>query len=100
MGKKECALIAKPLTNLTKKSVPFKWETEENDAFEKLKQKLVTRPVLSIFDPLAETEVHTDASKWGIGGILLQKQKDNCLHPVQYLVEPLRQRSRITMRMS
>lgn len=81
---KDFAMLARPLTNLTKKSAIFQWGVEEQDAFIKLREKLITRPVLTIYDPLAETEVHTDASKWGIGGILLQKQTEGSFKPVQY----------------
>ncbi|RWS00691.1 hypothetical protein B4U79_11010, partial [Dinothrombium tinctorium] len=46
--------------------------------------KLVTSPVLKQFDPLRETEVHTDASQEGIGGVLLQRYDKNW-HPVLYV---------------
>lgn len=39
-------------------------------------------PVLAVYDPNAYTEVHTDASSIGIGGVLLQTQKDGKLHPI------------------
>ncbi|XP_055309423.1 uncharacterized protein LOC129573155, partial [Sitodiplosis mosellana] len=76
--------IAKPLTNLTKKNVKFEWTEECKDAFETLKNKLLEPPVLCIFDPKRETELHTDACTRGYGGMLLQKQKDNKFHPVAY----------------
>jgi len=38
------------------------------------KRELTGFPVLAIFDSGAETELHTDASKDGLGAILLQKQ--------------------------
>ena len=44
--------IAQPLTNLTKKSVPFSWNDDCQNAFETLKQLLVTAPVLAY--PLSE----------------------------------------------
>lgn len=78
------AVIAKPLTNLTRKGHPFRWSQNENQAFNDLKQKLTTRPVLSLYDREAFTELHTDASKVGIGGILLQKQDNGDLKPVLY----------------
>jgi transposase InsO family protein len=78
------AVIASPLTQLTRKDVPFVWHEEQEAAFNLLKNKLTSRPVLAIYDAEAHTEVHTDASKKGFGGILLQKQKDNSLRPVKF----------------
>ena len=41
-------------------------------------------PILCIFDPSKETELHTDASALGFGAVLLQKQSDAKLHPIAY----------------
>lgn len=81
---KEFATIAKPLTSLTKKDVTFEWGAEQQNAFDTLKERLTSRPLLAIYDPVLPTEVHTDASKYGVGGILLQIQKDKKLRPVMY----------------
>lgn len=78
------ATIARPLTSLTKKDMAFVWKEEQQTSFKTLKEKLATRPLLAIYDSELATEVHTDASKIGIGGILLQRQKDNSLRPVMY----------------
>ena len=78
------ATLATPLTNLLKQKVGFMWNQEQQTAFEKLKQKLTERPVLALYQPDLETEIHTDTSQKGIGGILLQKQKDGNLRPVMY----------------
>lgn len=78
------ATIAKSLTYLTKKDVKFFWGDEQREAFKTLKEKLASRPLLAIFDPQLKTELHTDASKWGLAGILLQLQPDNNLKPVLY----------------
>jgi hypothetical protein len=40
------AEIARPLTNLTKKDVPFEWTTEHQQAFDRLKEILSTGPLL------------------------------------------------------
>ena len=78
------AAIAKPLTSLTSKNTPFVWKEQQQNAFDDLKKKLVERPILAIYNRGAETEVHCDASKVGLGGILLQRQNDSTLKPVQY----------------
>jgi hypothetical protein len=81
---KDFATKAKPLTKLTKANMPFTWEEEQEEAFRFLKQRLVERPVLALYNRDAHTELHTDASKHGIGGILLQRQQDQTLRPICY----------------
>lgn len=78
------SIIALPLTRLLKKDVIFVWDQEQETAFNDLKLKLVSQPTLAIYDHNAETELHTDASKYGIGGILLQRQLDDKMHPIAY----------------
>lgn len=77
--------IARPLTNLLKKNSVWQWTVTEIDAFNSLKSKLVDRPVLALYDPKLETELHTDASSLGLGGILMQWQGNpRTLKPVAY----------------
>ncbi|GFU53969.1 transposon Tf2-9 polyprotein [Trichonephila clavipes] len=77
--------IAKPLSDLTRKDNPFKFEQPQMEAFEKLKKLLTEGPVLSIFQQGRTTELHTDASQQGYGAVLLQEAEDGKLHPVQYM---------------
>nr|XP_008191903.1 PREDICTED: uncharacterized protein LOC100141851 isoform X1 [Tribolium castaneum] len=81
---KDYATIASSLTSLLKKGSAFVWEEAQERAFQTLKDILTSRPVLAIYDAEAETELHTDASKVGIGGILLQRQGDGSLRPVMF----------------
>ena len=69
---KDFALIARPLTKLTKKNEKWEWGSEQEKSFLILKEKLISRPFLALYNVKAETELHTDASKWGLAGILLQ----------------------------
>jgi transposase InsO family protein/ribonuclease HI len=79
------SIIAKPLTSLLRTGVNFKIGPTQKDAMEKLKNILSDHPVLMIFRQDAETEVHTDASSYGYGAILLQKDdSDDCWHPVYF----------------
>ncbi|XP_028165519.1 uncharacterized protein LOC114356506 [Ostrinia furnacalis] len=71
------ALIARPLTSLLKKDTPWRWTSEEDEAFETLKSHLIKRPVLALYDHAAETQLHTDASKVGLAGILLQRSSSS-----------------------
>ena len=67
--------IAMPLTNLTKKNQPYVWSEECEAAFQDLKTKLTTAPVLVIPDPTQTFTLYTDASKKGLGCVLMQDDK-------------------------
>lgn len=67
------ATIARPLTCLTKANTAWTWGTEQENAFTMLKTRLTQRPILAIYNPKYQTELHTDASSTGLGGILLQR---------------------------
>lgn len=83
---KDYALIARPLSNLLRKGVQFKFEEEEKKAFGMLKLKLIQEPVLKMYRQNAETQLFTDASKLGFGAILMQKSADDDqFHPVYYM---------------
>lgn len=73
-----------PLVALTKKGSEWRWEKEENDAFEKLKSIFATKPVLAQWDPERDTIVETDCSGFALGGCLSQKDQTGCLRPVAY----------------
>lgn len=79
------AIMAKPLTDLTRKGIEWHWGIEQNNSFQHLKTALIQRPVLGIYDPQNETHLHTDASKHGLAGILLQKNSETDeLKPIAY----------------
>ncbi|KZV19807.1 peroxidase 64 [Dorcoceras hygrometricum] len=68
---KDYGKIAKPLTDLLKKGT-FEWNREATAAFEGLKQKLTTAPVLKLPNFEEEFVVECDASGRGIGAVLAQ----------------------------
>lgn len=72
---KQFADIARPLTDLLKKDASFSWGPLQEQAFSTLIERLTTSPILSHFDPSAPTEVRTDASGYGIGAVLAQRQQ-------------------------
>ncbi|GFV09324.1 transposon Tf2-9 polyprotein [Trichonephila clavipes] len=78
------SIIAKPLSDLLRDNTVFHFGPEQQLAFQTLRQKLSENPVLHIFKQGAKLELHTDASKFGYGAILLQQSDDNKLHPVHY----------------
>lgn len=66
--------IAAPLTHLTRDDVVFQWTDKEQVAFDELRHRLQTPPVLAHFDEEAPTIIHTDASNVGLGAVLIQLQ--------------------------
>ena len=78
------AFIAKPLHNLTKKNIKFIWSKECEDAFQELKTRLTTSPILLHPDTQKPFIVECDASNFAIGAILSQKDDEGKLHPVAY----------------
>ena len=77
------SLVASPLFALLKKEAEFVWGQEQEEAFDALKKVLSSRPLLMLFDPRRELELHTDASKDGLAGILLM-QTEEALQPISY----------------
>jgi len=73
---KDFASIAKPLTPLMGKVNDFRWSSEAQVAFERLRDALIEAPILVHFDPEAELELRTDASSFAIGAVLFQKHQD------------------------
>nr|GEZ14302.1 putative reverse transcriptase domain-containing protein [Tanacetum cinerariifolium] len=72
---KEFSLIAKPLTKLTQKGKPFIWGNNEEEAFQTLKQKLCSAPILSLPEGSEDFVVYCDASLRGFGAVLMQREK-------------------------
>ncbi|GBN95717.1 Retrovirus-related Pol polyprotein from transposon 297 [Araneus ventricosus] len=78
--------IARPLSDLLKKDRKFKFGEEERISFNQLKLMLAEKPVLRIYNPNYETELHTDASLEGYGAILMQRSPDDKnFHPTYYM---------------
>lgn len=65
------------------------WGPQQQAAFDKIKELISTAPTLAIFDPAKETTISADASGYGIGAALLQKQENNELRPVAYVSRTL-----------
>ena len=74
---KDFSKLAKPLTDTTAeqfKGKNWRWSELCEKAFEALKQRFTTAPVLRHYDPTLPIIVETDASDFAIGAVLLQKE--------------------------
>lgn len=66
------AQISDAMVKLTTKGVDFKWDKEENESFNALKQALMNNATVVHFDPNRKLLLKTDASTIGVEGILFQ----------------------------
>ncbi|GJX31601.1 putative reverse transcriptase domain-containing protein [Tanacetum coccineum] len=69
------SLIAKPLTKLTQKNKTYEWGEEEEEAFQLLKDKLCSAPILALPEGSEDFVVYCDASLKGYGAVLMQREK-------------------------
>ncbi|GFS74216.1 retrovirus-related Pol polyprotein from transposon 297 [Trichonephila clavipes] len=76
--------IARPLSNLSKKSTAWKWSEIEQQAFQTLKQCLIIPPILRQVDPKKPFIIRTDASSYALGAVLLQGESPTDEQPVEY----------------
>jgi hypothetical protein len=67
--------IARPMTKLLRKNTPFVWSEECEASFETLKEKLTTTPMSAVLETGKDYMVYCDASKNGLGCVLMQDRK-------------------------
>ena len=77
------AEIAKLLTSLTRKNQGFVWGPSQQEAFERMKDKLCTTPVLAYPNFKLPFILTFDASKLAVGAVLSQVQ-DGAERPIAY----------------
>nr|GEU81973.1 hypothetical protein [Tanacetum cinerariifolium] len=63
------------LLKLTQKSMKFEWTEKEKTAFQVLKQKLCSAPILDLPEGSKNFMVYCDASHKGLGAVLMQREK-------------------------
>ena len=76
--------LSEPLRRLCKSRVKWAWESEQQSAFEAIKQVIMTLTVLAYFDKTKKHTIQCDASKKGLGAVLPQESK-----PVMYVSRAL-----------
>ena len=81
---KDFSRISAPITELTKEKVKFEWTATHQAAFVTLKNAMQSAPVLILPDPKLPFVVHTDASGFAIGAVLMQDHGKG-LQPIAFL---------------
>ncbi|KAL2246063.1 UNVERIFIED_CONTAM: Transposon Tf2-12 polyprotein [Sesamum indicum] len=69
------SIIADPLTKLLRKGVEFQWTEQYQQSFDELKKRLTSNPILVLPSGSGGYIVYTDASKQGLGCVLMQNGK-------------------------
>nr|GEV84080.1 putative reverse transcriptase domain-containing protein [Tanacetum cinerariifolium] len=67
--------IAKSMTKLTQKGIKFDWGEKDENAFQLIKQKLCSAPILALPEGSKDFVVYCDASYKGLGAVLMQREK-------------------------
>ncbi|GKC87174.1 reverse transcriptase domain-containing protein [Tanacetum coccineum] len=99
------------MTKLTQKKVKFEWGDKQEAAFQLLKQKLCSAPILALPEGSEDFIAYCDASKKGLGTVLMQREKefsqvnydcDICYHPrnANVVADALQERTRTTIKSS
>ena len=73
------------MRDLLRKKNQWNWGPIQEKAFNDVKDALCSTPVLALFDPSKETLVSADASSFGLGAVLKQKQPCGSWRPVAYI---------------
>ncbi|UYV76766.1 hypothetical protein LAZ67_14001978 [Cordylochernes scorpioides] len=77
------AQIRSPLNEPLLKNAPWLGSAKHEQAFQTLKNALISQPVLYIYDPLKPCHLFTDASSLGVAGVLKQPDEQGILHPIE-----------------
>jgi len=81
---KDYASSTKSLNVLLRKTGKFEFDKNCVQAFNTLKNKLTSYPVLQLYNPHLDIELHTNASSLAIADILLQNQENGQWSPVAF----------------
>ena len=81
--------VARPLTNLTKKDMPYEWTPECTKTFKMLKNLLIQEPILKYPDPTKPYTLYTDASKYAWSCVLTQEYEHETEGKIRKIYHPI-----------
>ena len=81
--------IVRPLNELTRKDTPWTWGERQQEAFETLRKRITSEPVLKQPQLEQQFEVEVDASGYAIGAVLMQRDEKGKRHPIAYFSSTL-----------
>ena len=80
---------SKPLRDLLSTKNQWAWEDVQSTAFNNIKAVIASSQVLGLYDPTNCTIVSADASSFGLGAVLQQRQKNGELRPIAFISRSL-----------
>ena len=81
--------VTEPLHILMRKGSEWRWDDEQQKAFDLTKSMLCEAPLLAHFDPKKPTVLYCDASPYGLGAVLAHRMVDGSEKPVCYISRTL-----------
>jgi hypothetical protein len=75
---KDFSKVAKPMTKLLEKNKAFEWTEECQTSFEELTKRLTSAPVLILPNLIKKFDICCDASRQGLGCVLMQEGQVVC----------------------
>jgi hypothetical protein len=78
------AHLARPLNLLTRKDAIWQWGDKEQTAFDTLKTRVTSEPILAQPNLAEQFTLEVDTSGYAVGAVLLQRKADGKLHPIEY----------------
>jgi hypothetical protein len=91
---KDFAHKSQSLSLLTCKDLPWKWETNEQQAFDMIKEAITMAPILHIPNDTSPYRLETDSSDFATGVVLEQLGEDGLWHPVAFYSKSLNEHER------
>ena len=80
----DLASMNEPLRQLLRKDMPWNWDTPQEEAFQRIKEKLMSPEILTHYDPKKTCIIAADACQNGMGAVLLQEDDLGNRRPVAY----------------
>lgn len=81
---KDLSTVLAPLYRLLRKGARWRWQSEEEKAFESAKSMLKSPQLLVHYDINKELVLTCDASNWGVGAVLSHRMDDGTERPIRY----------------
>ena len=91
---RKLAELSEPLRQLLRKNQTWQWTPLQDQSFNAIKKELSQSTSLALYNPLSPTKISADASSYGLGAVLLQKNEERQWKPVAFASRTLSETER------